>query len=283
MCCWCSPCRGSSRSSERGSGVELAGQSGRSLRRARQRRQGAAGLRRTEAAARGGFFSKPQIQHSKFKIQNYYSGRSLRSARKFGYELRTSATRLRYANPYGIDFACGSSAAERTGLHERTCGTRSCSPPPGGGCGLPVATRPSSTQSTSQRTAAKGGCELRWFHPEPQIQDSIFRIYELGAQLAKDAHERTCGREMRAFAGRSYGPLTSCEADTYTKSARSRADGLARADLRDANCSPPPGGGCGLRRPAGAIQNSKFKIQNYKIGLQAARATASKFFKKSIY
>ena len=51
-------------------------------------------------------------------------------------------------------------AAERRGLHERTCGTRSCSPPPGGGCGLPVATRPSSTRSTSQRAAARAaaGC-----------------------------------------------------------------------------------------------------------------------------
>ncbi len=27
-------------------------------------------------------------------------------------------------------------AAERMGLHERTCGTRKCSPPPGGGCGM---------------------------------------------------------------------------------------------------------------------------------------------------
>ena len=227
MCCWCSPCRGSSRSSERVSEAGRTGRSGRGLRRtarntsagrrlrsarmfgnelrasaqrrlrpanrcaiaslqkARSRADGLAraacgrevaalrpgaaagcgalraqiqnskfkiqnykiglqpakgapatsrscGPSPPEAAARGGFFSKPQIQHSKFKIQNYYSGRSLRSARKFGYELRTSATRLRYANPYGIDFTCGSSAAERRGLHERTCGTRRCSPPPGG-------------------------------------------------------------------------------------------------------------------------------------------------------
>ncbi len=40
--------------------------------------------------------------------------------------------------PDGIDSFRGRPAAERMGLHERTCGTRSCSPPPGGGCGLPV-------------------------------------------------------------------------------------------------------------------------------------------------
>ena len=41
--------------------------------------------------------------------------------------------------------------------------------------------------------------------------DSKFEIQNsegmLGPRLAKDAYERTCGRELRAFAGRSCGPL----------------------------------------------------------------------------
>ncbi len=194
MCCWCSPCRGSSRSSERVSEAGRTGRSGRSLRRT---------------------------------ARNTPAGRRLRSARMFGNELRASARRrLRPANRYAIDSA-QKARSRAEGLARADLRDANCSPPPGGGCGLPVATRPSSTQSTSQRTAAKGGCGLLRFHPEPQIQDSIFRIYELGAQLAKEPHERTCGREMRAFAGRSCGPLTSCEADTYTKSARIRADGPA--------------------------------------------------------
>ena len=119
MCCWCSPCRGSSRSSERGSGVELAGQSGRSLRR----------------------------------------------ARKFGYELRTSATKLRYANPYGIDFACGSSAAERRGLHERTYGTRIAALRPRAAAGCRSlrdrARRKALRNEQQQRAAASCGGSIR--------------------------------------------------------------------------------------------------------------------------
>ncbi len=76
----------------------------------------------------------------------------------------------------GVDLACGELAAERTGLHERTCGTRGGSPPPGGGCGL-----------------------LRL------LRSHKFKIqnYKFGTQPAKDG---TSGRELRAFAAPGCGP-----------------------------------------------------------------------------
>ncbi len=48
-------------------------------------------------------------------------------------------------------------AAERMGLHERTCGTRDCSPPPRGGCGLPTSATSSLLHNISATT---GGCGL---------------------------------------------------------------------------------------------------------------------------
>jgi len=46
-----------------------------------------------------GSLSEPQIQNEKLKMQHSSSGCSLRSARRFGYELRTSAAgRLRPAD-----------------------------------------------------------------------------------------------------------------------------------------------------------------------------------------
>ena len=70
----------------------------------------AAGLCRAKPRPAAAFL-KPQIQNSRFKIK-------------------------RLSNVCGIDSTLDKPAAERTGLHERTYGTRRCSPPPGGGCGL---------------------------------------------------------------------------------------------------------------------------------------------------
>ena len=68
------------------------------------------------------------------------------------------------------------------------------------------------------------------------------------------------GYELRASAAPRLRPANHCAIDSVQK-ARSRADGLARADLRDANCSPPPGGGRRLLHPFRAqIQNAIFNI-----------------------
>ena len=54
------------------------------------------------------------------------------------------------------------------------------------------------------------------------------------------------GHELRASAAGRLRPADRCAIDFHRGHARSRADGPAQADLRDASCSPPPGGGCGL-------------------------------------
>ena len=111
--------------------------SGRSLRgHARSgpagREQRASALRRLRPAAP----VRAQIQNSRFK--NCRSGCSLRPA-----------------NRCTIDFV--------QGARSRADGpaTRRSSPPPGGGCGLPVAARPILTRDIPQRTAAAGCRSLR--------------------------------------------------------------------------------------------------------------------------
>ena len=76
------------------------------------------------------------------------------------------------------------------------------SPPPGGGCGLPVAARPSSTQSTSQRTVAKGGCGLL----RPFVRKFIIQNYQPGRSLRSAARSGPVERELRASAGRRLRP-----------------------------------------------------------------------------
>ena len=113
--------------------------------------------------------------------------------------------------------------------------------------------------------------------------------------------DRTNECEWRAFAGRSCGPLrflagtanSAFKINTliqrcsicFTRAAPQPSDGLARADLRDASCSPPPGGGCGLpvltdrNDTAGCsvlqapfrIQSSKFSITHSGRSLRSAR------------
>ncbi len=59
---------------------------------------------------------------------------------------------------------------------------------------------------------------------------------------------RKFGYELRASAAPRLRPARACRTDCKSGRARSQADGPARADLRDASCSSPPGGGCGLQR-----------------------------------
>jgi len=54
------------------------------------------------------------------------------------------------------------------------------------------------------------------------------------------------------------------------------AEGTLVADLRDASCGPPPGGGCGPLRPYG--RNSLFKIQDSK--LATSRCLRHLFFSR---
>ena len=56
-----------------------------------------------------------------------------------------------------VDFACSKPAAKRTGVQRAA---RDCSPPPGGGCGLPVAVRPICRQTRPSQQAAAGRCAL---------------------------------------------------------------------------------------------------------------------------
>jgi len=95
-----------------------------------------------EAADCGALWAQFIIQYSKFRIKE--SGRSCGPHDPDGPAC-------------GINSVRGSLAAERTGLHERTCGTRGCSPPPGGGCGLPTSATSNLLQNLSAMT---GGCGL---------------------------------------------------------------------------------------------------------------------------
>ncbi len=119
---------------------------GCSLRRTCERTCGRErGPSRGEAAARCAL--RAQIQNSKFKIQNYKSGSSLRRTQRrkgvAGLRRAEAAARTAFARPISTR---GKPAAERRGLHERTCGREhgppqgrflpETSPPPGGGCGL---------------------------------------------------------------------------------------------------------------------------------------------------
>ncbi len=100
--------------------------------------------------------AKPQIQNSEFKIQNYARAAACGGHAKFGNELWASAAgRLRPADLYRGRFQSQAISPQPSGW-ACTSGlrTRECSLPPGGGCGLPVAARPSSTRHPPQQTAA---------------------------------------------------------------------------------------------------------------------------------
>ena len=64
---------------------------------------------------------------------------------------------------------------------------RGCNPPPGGGCGLPIAAR-SNLRATIFATAS--GCRLRRGR-------FCWPMFTLGLQLAKRLHERTRGAGLR--------------------------------------------------------------------------------------
>ncbi len=152
--------------------------SGRSLRSTHVRIR-TAGLRRREAAgccAHSGANSEFNIQNSKSRARAAACGEAVQSG-PMGRELRASAppqaaarrplTRSNVQQKASITATHRSlrdrfhfrdqPAAERMGLHERTFGTRACSPPPGGGCGLPTSATSSLLKNIS---ATAGGCGL---------------------------------------------------------------------------------------------------------------------------
>ena len=69
-------------------------------------------------------------------------------------------------------------------------------------------------------------------------------IYSVSGHSLRRAHTtaRSCGPPPPPGCG----PLIANAINPTLQPARSRADGPARADLRDASCSPPPRGSCGL-------------------------------------
>ncbi len=115
----------------------------------RLRRQGTAGLRRREAAARSVLTDR----------NNAAARRCLRDRTR------------RHARSRAV------------GLHERTCGTRRCSPPPGGGCGL--------------RRLLLGAANSAF-----TIQDSKLL---LGQQLAEGAHDADAKADARSGPSRGGG------------------------------------------------------------------------------
>ena len=130
----------------------------------------------------GRFHSEPPIQNSKFKIQNYCSGRSLRSART----KRTYGTRVAGLRPAEAAARCGSMRSRKFMIQNSR------------------------------------------FKIKRVRRGAIGLIPSSGRGLRRASTSgRKSGREERAFAGRSCGPL----------------------------------------RPAGAIHDSKFKIQNERQSL----------------
>ena len=97
--------------------------------------------------------------------------------------------KLRSANRYAIDSACGKPAAERTGLHER----------------------PAGREDAALRPGAAAGCGAH----SGAIQNSKFKIqnYHSGCSLRRTRRSEPAGRELRAFAGQSCGPLGLCKAE----------------------------------------------------------------------
>ena len=109
----------------------------------------------------------------------------------------------------------------------------------------------------SLQPAASCGCQM------PEGCDRVYiparvaacggraRLHEVAGLRRPQAAARTVLTDRSRFGTspprrRACSPHGLCKADSHPRHARSRADGLARADLRDASSSPPPGGGCGL-------------------------------------
>ena len=108
------------------------------------------------------------------------------------------------------------------------------------------------------------------------------RSYSLsfGAQPAEGAHD--C-KELRASAAPRLRPANRCAIDFagkhfnrnghrfLTEACPQPSGGLARADLRDASCSPPPGGGCGLPIASRSILTQDIPQQTAPAGCRSLR------------
>ena len=159
-------------------------------------RDAKSGPSRGEAAARCGSLPEPQIQHSKFS-----SGCSLRSARKFGYELRASAgRRLRPARSLRTD-PCPSQALRQGAA----AGCRSL-------CDRIY--RRSFRQNRRLRAAAvslkpriqKSKIKIQNENLNCSIRGSFESTFKFGLQLAKEPHERTCGTRAAGLRGAKLRP-----------------------------------------------------------------------------
>ena len=193
------------------------------------------------------FQSGPQIHHSKFKIQNYELG--AQPAALFRVQIQNSKFKITHSGR----------SLRSTHVRIRTAGLR--------------------------RREAAGCCAHSGANSEFNIQNSKSRAR--AAACGEAVQSGPMGRELRASAPPGCGPPTSNEAECTAKSinncgppipagsislsrpARSRADGPARADLRDASMQPSARGRLRAAAPQRAqIQYSIFNIQNYALGVQ---------------
>ena len=113
-----------------------------------------------------------------------------------------------------------------------------CGPPLPGGCGPPMPAASNPFEKSPQPSGRACGA------PKGAMKNEELKMRNyFGLQLAKGTHERTCGREMRACAGRSCGPLRfHLEPQIQNSEWQIRAaacGGHARSGLADASSGPP--------------------------------------------
>ena len=167
---------------------------------------------RKKRSGTGRFHSEPPIQNSKFKIQNYCSGRSLRSA----CTKRTYGTRVAGLRPAEAAARCGSMRSRKFMIQNSR------------------------------------------FKIKRVRRGAIGLIPSSGRGLRRASTSgRKSGREERAFAGRSCGPLRPFRARMKNEELKVKNDLRAAAcgghADSDTNCGPPPPPGCGPHGPDGPI------------------------------
>ena len=108
-----------------------------------------------------------------------------------------------------------------------------------------------------------------------------FRAAACGGRLRRQG---TAGLRRREVAARSVltdrnnAAARKCLRDRTRRQARSRAVGLHERTCGTRDCSPPPGGGCGLRRLFLGAANSEFNIQNSELNDSAGHIWFSSQF-----
>ena len=180
-------------------------------------------------------------------MKNYIFGQQLAK----GTQERTYGTRERVfagrnCGPHGPDgpaLTRNQPAVERWACFRAA---RGCSPQSSGGLAF------EQREDAALRPGAAPGCYGSL--SEPQMKNAAFRL-----QPAECTHVRvrTAGLRRAEAAART----TSTEVDSSRKISSQPSGWAVRADLRDASCSPSPGGGCELLRHKGR----KLKMKNERL------------------